>query len=144
MTFLLNCCSNICCTSITYLFFYIYWLVNELAHTLKKEKRKKLAYKCFDFLTAVYDILFLFFCHMGNMKYLFEDQQKLTTKSNVTKTTIFTIVELAVFIDSHLCPSLISLYHLPFTACHHGSCENICGSSHIGGPKGDPLVQQSR
>lgn len=81
---------------------------------------------------------------MGNMKYLFEDQQKLTTKSIVTETTIFAIVELAIFIDSHMGPSLISLYHLPCMACHHGSCENICGSSHIGGPKGDPLVQQSR
>ena len=80
MIFLHDYHSNICCTSITYLFFYIYWLVNELAYTLIKRKKKKLAYKYFDFLTAMYDILFLFFCHMGNMKYLFEDQQKLTTK----------------------------------------------------------------
>ena len=50
----------------------------------------------------------------------------------------------AVFIGSHLGPSLISLDHLLFTACHHGDCENICGSSHIGGQKGDLLVQQSR
>ena len=85
-------------------------------YTYKKKKEKNWHTNVLTFLQQCI-IYYSFSCHMGNMKYLFEGQQKLITKSNVTETTIFTIVELSIFIVSHLSPSLISLYHLPFTAC---------------------------